>query len=99
MELLQKIRREYAGERLMVAITVEDLNELISRKTGLSLAAVDTAPDLYSQISTELAQLAKLRHEYLVRNPQVEIMPMPREPQDGQDDRQDGQDDRPDGFN
>ena len=92
MELLQKLNREYAGERLMVSVTIEDLNELINRKAGLSMLTVDSAPELYAQISAELAQLAKLRQDYLAHNPQVEIMPMPREPQDGQDDR-------PDGFN
>ena len=55
MELLQKLNREYAGERLMVSVTIEDLNELINRKAGLSMLTVDSAPELYAQISAELA--------------------------------------------
>lgn len=79
MDLLQKVRQEYAGERIQVSITIEDLNELINRKAGLSILTAETAEDLFTQIQAELAELAKLRHEYLSRNPHVEIEKVPRE--------------------
>jgi len=86
MDLMAKVRQEYAGERLTVSITIEDLTELINRKQGLAILAANDAEDLYTQIQEELAKLAKLRHEYLASNPRVEVMKVPEEPKKDADD-------------
>jgi hypothetical protein len=74
MDLLQQTRQEYANRRLSLQITIGDLDDLIRRKTGQSMLAIDADPDLYTTIMRELADLAVLKQAFLRQNPVVEIV-------------------------
>ena len=74
MDLLQQTRQEYANRRLSLQITIGDLDDLIRRKTGQSMLAIDADPDLYTTIMRELADLAVLKQAFLRQNPTVEIV-------------------------